>query len=160
LLRQANPKHLGSSLHRHHQHKEDISQKGVSTLTFSGTSERSPKLAQSIALCQSRSTFTDKYPTSAAALSHFYIHYYFLFNKKQLRVVLMSFIAFQFFVIKIYLLHRPKLLKHENLCWQGGFSKLSKTYSKEQSIIYSKQQKAVPKGAQCKFSEPTAKNKR
>ena len=45
------PKHLGNSLHRHHQRNEVSSQKGVNTLTFSGTSERSPKLAQSIALC-------------------------------------------------------------------------------------------------------------
>jgi hypothetical protein len=145
-LRQANPKHLGSSLHRHHQHKEVSSQKGVSAITFSGTSGRSLKLAQSIALCQSRTTFTDKYPTPAVALSHFHIHYYFLFNKEQLRVVLMSFIAFQFSVIvslfsviEIYLLHRPKLLKHENLCWQGGFSKLSKICSKRHTAIYSKQ---------------------
>jgi hypothetical protein len=37
---------------------------------------------------------------------------------------------------------------------------LSKIYSKERSAIFSKQQKVVPKGAQCKFSEPTVKNKR
>src|SRR5688572_25047790 len=71
LLRQANPKHLGNSLHHHLQHNEVSSQKGVSTITFSGTSERSPKLAQSIALCQSRSTFTDKYPTSTATFRIF-----------------------------------------------------------------------------------------
>jgi hypothetical protein len=65
------PKHLGNSLHRHHQRNEVSSQKGVNTLTFSGTSERSPKLAQSIALCQSRSTFTDKYPTSTVAFRIF-----------------------------------------------------------------------------------------
>jgi hypothetical protein len=35
-----------------------------------------------------------------------------------------------------------------------------KICSKERSAIYSKQQKVVPKGAQCKFSEPTTKNKR
>jgi hypothetical protein len=35
-----------------------------------------------------------------------------------------------------------------------------KIYSKERSAIFSKQLKVVPKGAQCKFSEPTAKNKR
>jgi hypothetical protein len=71
LLRQANPKHLGNSLHRHHQHNEVSSQKGVSTLTSSGISEKSPKLAQSIALCQSRSIFTNKYPTSTAAFRIF-----------------------------------------------------------------------------------------
>ena len=51
LLRQANPKHLGNRLHLHHQCNEANSQKGVSTLTFNGISEKSPKLAQSIALC-------------------------------------------------------------------------------------------------------------
>jgi hypothetical protein len=84
LLRQANPKHLGNSLHRHHQRSEDSSQKGVSTITFRGTSERSPKLTQSIAMCQSRSTFTDKYPTSTTFFSYFHIQYYFFVNKEQL----------------------------------------------------------------------------
>jgi hypothetical protein len=37
---------------------------------------------------------------------------------------------------------------------------LSKFCSKERNVIFSKQQKVVPKGAQRKFSEPTAKNKR
>jgi hypothetical protein len=83
LLRQVNPKHLGNSLHRHHQRSEVSSQKGVSTLIFSESSERSPKVAQSIALCQSRSTFTDRYPTSTAVFSHFHIQYYFLVNKEQ-----------------------------------------------------------------------------
>src|SRR5688572_31237310 len=71
LLRQANPKHLGNSLHCHRRRSEDNSQKGVSTITFRGTSERSPKLAQSIALCQSRSIFIDKYPTSTAVFRIF-----------------------------------------------------------------------------------------
>jgi hypothetical protein len=50
LLRQANPKHLGSILHHHRRHSEDSSQKGVKTITFREISERSPKLAQSIVL--------------------------------------------------------------------------------------------------------------
>jgi hypothetical protein len=66
LLRQANPKLPGNSFHRHHQYNELRSQKGASTLTPRGTSEKNPKLAQSIALCQSRSTFIDKYPTKTA----------------------------------------------------------------------------------------------
>jgi hypothetical protein len=70
------PKHLGNSLHLHHQRNTANSQKGASTLTFSVTSEKGPKLAQSIALCQSRSIFTDKYPTPTAV---FRIQYYFLF---------------------------------------------------------------------------------
>jgi hypothetical protein len=70
LLRQANPKHLGNSLHLHHQCNETSGQKGVSTLTFNGTSEKSLKLAQSIAPCRSRSTFTDRYPTPDISFSH------------------------------------------------------------------------------------------
>jgi hypothetical protein len=60
---------------------------------------------------------------------------------------------FRFFTImKIYLLHRLKLPKHKNLWWQGGPSNYQKICSKERSVISSKQQKVVPKGAQCKFS--------
>jgi hypothetical protein len=57
-----------------------------------------------------------------------------------------------FTTMKIYLLHRLKLPKHKNLRWQGGPFDLSKIRSKERSTISSKQQKVVPKGAQCKFS--------
>jgi hypothetical protein len=39
---------------------------------------------QSIALCQSRSIFTDKYPTSTAVFCIFAFQSYFLFNKEQL----------------------------------------------------------------------------
>jgi hypothetical protein len=71
--------------HPHHRRRsEDSSQKGVRTITFRGTSERNLKLAQSIALCQSQSTFIDKYPTSTAIFSHFYIQYYLFVNKEQL----------------------------------------------------------------------------
>jgi hypothetical protein len=81
LLRQANLRHLGNSLHLHHQRNEASSQKEVSTLTSNETLEKSSKLAQSIVLCQSRSIFTDKYPTPTAA---FRIQSHFLFNKEQL----------------------------------------------------------------------------
>ena len=71
----------------------------------------------------------------------------------------MSFIVFQFLVIvslftiiKICLLHRFKLPKHKNLWWQGGPSNYQKFILKERSVNSSKQQKVVPKGAQCKFS--------
>jgi hypothetical protein len=84
LLRQVNHKHLGNSLHRHHQRSEASSQKGVSTLTFNETSERSPKLAQSIALYQSRSIFTEDILPRQQSFSHFQIQYYFLINKEQL----------------------------------------------------------------------------
>jgi hypothetical protein len=68
LLRQANLRHLGNSLHLHHQCNLHIprasSHKGASTLTSSETSGNSPKLAQSTVLCQNRSTSTRRYPTS------------------------------------------------------------------------------------------------
>jgi hypothetical protein len=60
---------------------------------------------------------------------------------------------------RIYLLHRLKLLKLKSLWWQGGPSSYQKFILKERSENSSMQQKVVPKGAQCKFSEPTAKNK-
>ena len=69
LLRQVNLTHLGNSLHLHHQCNEASSQKGVSILNTNETSEKSLKLAQSIVLCQNRSTFIDKYPTSAAVFA-------------------------------------------------------------------------------------------
>jgi hypothetical protein len=80
LLRQVNLRHLGNSLHLHHQCNEASSQKGASTLTSNETSERSPKLAQSTALCQNRSTSTRIYPTSATV---FCIRHHFLFYKGQ-----------------------------------------------------------------------------
>jgi hypothetical protein len=69
LLRQVNLRHLGNSFHLHHQCNEASSQKGVSILSTNGTSEKSPKLAQSIALCQNRSTFIDKYPTTVVVFA-------------------------------------------------------------------------------------------
>jgi hypothetical protein len=51
---------------------------GANMLNNKGTSENSPKLAQSIALCQSRSTFIDKYPTLIAVFAS---QFYFLYNK-------------------------------------------------------------------------------
>jgi hypothetical protein len=66
LLRQANHRYLGNSLHLHPQYNphtpEANSQKGASILTSSKTSGRSPKLAQSIVLCQNRSISTKRYP--------------------------------------------------------------------------------------------------
>jgi hypothetical protein len=53
--------------------------------------------------------------------------------------------------MQIYLIHRLKLLKHKNLWWQEGPSNYQKFCSKERSVISLKQQKVVPKGAQCKF---------
>ena len=54
-LRRDNHRHLGNSLHLHHQYNphtpEANSQKGASILTSSETSGRSPKLTQSTVLC-------------------------------------------------------------------------------------------------------------
>jgi hypothetical protein len=80
LLRQANLRRLGNSLHLHHQCNEASSQKGASTLTSNETLERSPRLAQSTVLCQSRSTSTRRYPTSATVLAFVFI---FRLNKEQ-----------------------------------------------------------------------------
>jgi hypothetical protein len=85
LLRQANLRHLGNSLHLHHQCNPLIpkasSQKGANTLTSSETSRSSPKLAQSTVLCQNRSTSTRRYPISEIV---FYIRYHLPFlNKEQ-----------------------------------------------------------------------------
>jgi hypothetical protein len=68
-------------------------------------------------------------------------------------IVFLSLITVSLFTImKIYLLHRLELPKHENSWWHGGPSNYQKICSKERSAISSKQQKVVPKGAQCKFS--------
>jgi hypothetical protein len=69
LLRQVNLRHPGNSFHLHHQCNEASSQKGVSILNINETSEKSPKLTQSIVLCQNRSTFIDKYPTSTTVFA-------------------------------------------------------------------------------------------
>jgi hypothetical protein len=67
LLRQAIHKLPGLSSHCHHHCHllipEASSQKGASTPNNNATSGRSPKLVQSIALYQSRSTYTEEYPT-------------------------------------------------------------------------------------------------
>jgi hypothetical protein len=67
LLRQAIHKLPGSSFHCHHHCHPLIpkasSQKGASTPNSNVTSGRSPKLVQSTALYQNRSTFIEEYPT-------------------------------------------------------------------------------------------------
>jgi hypothetical protein len=60
LLRRVNLKPLGNNLRHHHRCSKANSQKGASMAHTKGTSENSPKLAQSTALCQSRSTSIDK----------------------------------------------------------------------------------------------------
>ena len=79
----------------------------------------------------------------------------------------MLFIIFQslvtvslFTIMKIYLLHKLELPKHENSWWHGGPSNYQKFVLRNATQFFLKQQKVVPKGAQCKFSKLTTKNKR
>jgi hypothetical protein len=73
LLRQAIHKLPGPSFHCHHRYHlltpKANSQKGASTLNSNATSGRSPKLVQSTALYQNRSTYTEEYPTFKVLLS-------------------------------------------------------------------------------------------
>jgi hypothetical protein len=68
LLRQAIHRLLGLTFHRHHHCSplilEASIQKVINTPSNDVTSERSPKLVQSIVLYQNRSTYTERYPTS------------------------------------------------------------------------------------------------
>jgi hypothetical protein len=83
LLRLAIHRLLGHNSHLHHHYNRFIpgasSQKGTSTLNSNGISERNPKLAQLIVLCQNPSTFIERYPTPKMLLWLFFI----LFFKKQ-----------------------------------------------------------------------------
>jgi hypothetical protein len=99
LLRQANLRHLGNSPHLHHQCNPLIpkasSQKGASTITSRETLGSSPKLAQSIVLCQNQSTSTEMYPTSETTFTFVIIY---LFNKER-SLKSYFFCCFQFLVI-------------------------------------------------------------
>jgi hypothetical protein len=63
---------LGLSSHRHHHCNllipEANNQKGANTPNNNMTSRRSPKLVQSIVLCQNQSTYTEQYPASQILL--------------------------------------------------------------------------------------------
>jgi hypothetical protein len=70
-----------------------------------------------------------------------------------------SFIVFQslvivslFIIMKIYLLHRLELPKHNNLWWHGGPSNYQKFVLRNAVQLLRSSKKVVPKGAQCKFS--------
>jgi hypothetical protein len=80
LLRLANHRHLGNSLHLHHHYNPHIpeasSQKGASILTSNETSGRSPKLAQLTVLCQNRSISTKRYPTPEIAFAFVIIFFF------------------------------------------------------------------------------------
>jgi hypothetical protein len=87
LLRQAIHKHPGLSFHCHHNCHLLIpkasSQKGASTPNSNAISGRSPKLVQSTALYQNRSTYTKEYPTSEVLLS--FMPFYFLYEKQVMK---------------------------------------------------------------------------
>jgi hypothetical protein len=75
--------HSLSSHYHHHYHlltPEASSQKGISTPNSSMTSGSSPKLVQSTTLYQSRSIYTEEYPTVDVLLS-FMPFYFFVKNK-------------------------------------------------------------------------------
>jgi hypothetical protein len=90
LLRQVIHKLHGPNSHYHHHFHllipEASSQKGTSTPNSSVTSGRSPKLVQSIALYQSRSIYTEEYPTFDVLLS--FMPFYFLCEKKVMKNVI------------------------------------------------------------------------
>jgi hypothetical protein len=148
LLRQANLRRLGNSLHLHHQCNEASSQKGANTLINNETSERSPKLAQLIVLCQSRSTSTRRYPTSATVLAFIFI---FRLNKEQ-SLKLKFFFSFSISCNSFVFYHSENILHR--------FTESEKLPKHESSVLRVRDhrkylrrfKKVVPKGAQCKFS--------
>jgi hypothetical protein len=85
LLRLVSHRHPGHSLHLRHHYNLHIhttnSQKGVNRPINRETSGRSPKLAQSTVLCQSRSISTKRYPTPESAFTFIVILF---FTKEQL----------------------------------------------------------------------------
>jgi len=87
LLRQVIHKLPGISSHCHHHCHllipEANIQKGTSMPNSSATSERSPKLVQSTTLYQSRSIYTEKYPTFDVLLS--FMPFYFLCEKQVMK---------------------------------------------------------------------------
>jgi hypothetical protein len=87
LLRQVIHKLPGLSSHCHHHFHllipETSSQKGASTHNSNVTSGRSPKLVQSTTLYQSRSTYTEEYPTFEVLLS--FMTFYFVCEKQVMK---------------------------------------------------------------------------
>jgi hypothetical protein len=87
LLRQAIHMLPGLNFHCHHHCHLLIpkasSQKGASTPNSNVTSGRSPKLVQSTALYQNRSTYAEEYPTSEVLLS--FMPFYFLYEKQVMK---------------------------------------------------------------------------
>jgi tRNA U34 5-methylaminomethyl-2-thiouridine-forming methyltransferase MnmC len=85
LLWLASHRHLGHNLHlRHHYNlhiQEASSQKGANKLIISEILGRSPKLAQSIVLCQNGNISIERYPTPETVFIFIVI---FFFNKEQL----------------------------------------------------------------------------
>jgi hypothetical protein len=87
LLRQAIHKLSGPNFHCHHRYHLLIpkasSQKGASILNNNATSGRSPKLVQSTALYQNRSTYTKEYPTFEVHL--YFMPFQFLYEKQVMK---------------------------------------------------------------------------
>jgi hypothetical protein len=90
LLRQVIHKLPGLSSHCHHHCHllipEASSQKGTSTPNSSAILGRSPKLVQSTTLYQSRSIYTEKYPTFDVLLS--FMPFYFLCEKQVMKNII------------------------------------------------------------------------
>ena len=86
----------GHNSHPRHHYSRPIleaSQKGAIILSSNAKLGRNPKLAQSIVLCQNRSSFIDKYPTSVAVFAFSVISYLRSF------FLISVFCRFQFLVI-------------------------------------------------------------
>jgi hypothetical protein len=177
LLWQVIHKLLGLSSHCHHHCHllipEASSQKGTSTPNSSATSGRSPKLVQSTTLYQSRSIYTEEYPTFDVLLS--FMPLYFLCEKKVMKNVICNNCAYtrvkyiflmdlrsKFWSSKVV----PKGMQSQKLqpeaakvVPKGARRKFSAQKSflrgcraKYHRNIRWRSSKVVPKGAQCKFS--------
>jgi hypothetical protein len=141
LLRQAIHKLPGLISHHHHHcnlliPKASI-QKGTSTPNSNATSGRSPKLVQSTSLYQNQSTHTEQYTTSEILLS--FTPFYFLYEKQVMKTIVL-------------------ISCNDSACTRMKYifftdSRSIKVVPKGmQSRKLTKLQKAVPKGAQRKFS--------
>jgi hypothetical protein len=95
------PTHTRSQQPEGHQHAQQQRDFG-----------RSPKLVQSISLCQNRSIYTEEYPTFDVSFS--FMPFYFLYEKQVTKgLILVSCNNCACIMSKIYLPHRlPKLERH------------------------------------------------
>jgi hypothetical protein len=114
LLRLASHRHHGNNLHLHHHYNlhihEASSQKGANIPISSGVSGRSPKLAQSIVLCQNQSISIERYPTPATVFTFIVT---FFFTKEQFSCYFQILVIISSCHSEIFLLHG--LTKFEKL---------------------------------------------